>query len=441
MTTYPAAPGAMGRRLAALADIDVGRIRGVGPAKREALGRMGIDTVLDLVTHYPRRYLDRSAQARIGDLADGAEATVLARVRKVAARRTRQGRALVEVDVTDGSHYLRVVFFNQAWRAKQLGAGTPVLLFGKVARFQGRPQMTNPVVDLVGDRTGRIIPVYPQSEKESLTSWDFAGWIAEALDRAGPLLDPLPGAWRDRLDLAGRTWAFDRIHRPSSMPETEAARRRLAFDELLRLQLVLVIRKLALERTATGIRHQVEGELVRRFRDGLPFPLTGAQQRAIAEIDADLAGPRPMHRLLQGDVGSGKTVVAAAALVAGVAGGYQGALMAPTEVLAEQHRFAVGALLDRLTVPGRPGAGQGSLFAERPLRVELITARAGPAERGRLRAALASGDIDVCVGTHALLTESVGFACLGVVVIDEQHRFGVEQRSALREKGDAAVPD
>ncbi len=427
----------MKRRLASLANIGVGRLNGVGPTKTAALANLGIDTVADLLTHYPRRYLDRTAQARISDLGDGQEATVLATVKKVASRRSRQGRVMVEADVFDGSHYLHVVFFNQGWRAKQLAVGTSVLLFGRVTRYRGRPQMTNPVVDLVGDRTGRLIPVYPQSDKEGLTSWELGGWIEEALARAGELVDPLPAQWRDRLDLVGRSWAMTQIHQPDSMGAAQAARRRLAFDELLRLQVILVMRKRAVERDATGIRHQVDGELVERFRAGLPFRLTSAQQRAIAEINGDLAGPQPMHRLLQGDVGSGKTVVAVAALLAGVAGGHQGALMAPTEVLAEQHHVGLRALLGGLSVPA-----EGSLLAERPVRVELLTARTTAAERTRRHAALADGGIDICVGTHALLTESVAFADLGVVVIDEQHRFGVEQRSALRDKGErAVVPD
>ncbi len=169
--------------------------------------------------------------------------------------------------------------------------------------------------------------------------------MAEALRRARTFVDPLPQRWRRRLDLPARDWALHQIHAPESMADSQIARRRLAFDELLRLQMILVMRKRAVERDAVGIRHQVDGELVRRFRKGLPFSLTAAQERAIAEIDADMAGPHPMHRLLQGDVGSGKTVVAVAALLTAVQGGHQGALMAPTEVLAEQHHAGVSALL------------------------------------------------------------------------------------------------
>ncbi len=425
------------KSLPELADIGVERLKGVGPKHQDALAEMGIRTVLDLVTFYPRRYIDRTNQAAIADLVEGDQAMVLATVRKVTSRRTRQGRALVEIDLFDGSSYLRITFFNQAWRARQLHEGMQVIVFGKVERYRGRQQMTNPVVDLVGDRTGRIVPVYPQSEKAGLMTWQIADWEAEALRRVQTLSDPLPRRWRDELDLAGRDWAVHQIHEPESMAAAQKARQRLAFDELLRLQLVLVMRKRAVERDAVGIRHVVDGELVERFRKGLPFPLTGAQERAIAEIGADMAGPHPMHRLLQGDVGAGKTVVAVAALLVAVQGGHQGALMAPTEVLAEQHHAGVSRLLSDLTVPS-----DQTLFADRPLEVALLTNRTTAAERSRLQARLADGSVDILIGTHALLTESVSFRSLGCVVIDEQHRFGVEQRAALREKGPGqVVPD
>ncbi|HET9075527.1 MAG TPA: ATP-dependent DNA helicase RecG [Acidimicrobiales bacterium] len=425
------------KSLPELAEIDVDRLKGVGPKHRDALAEMGIHTVLDLVTFYPRRYIDRTNQVSIADLVDGEQAMVLATVRKVAARRTRQGRSLVEVDLFDGSSYLRVTFFNQAWRARQLHDGMQIIVFGKVERFRGRRQMTNPVVDLVGDRTGRIVPVYPQSEKAGLMTWQIAEWVAEALRRVRSLSDPLPPARRDELDLAGRDWAVHHIHEPESMGAAQKARQRLAFDELLRLQLVLVMRKRAVERDAVGLRHVIDGDLLERFRRSLPFPLTGAQRRAVAEIGDDMAGPHPMHRLLQGDVGSGKTVVAVAALLIAVQGGHQGALMAPTEVLAEQHHAGVSRLLAGLEVPS-----DQTLFADRPLEVALLTNRTTAAERNRLQARLAEGTVDILIGTHALLTESVAFRSLGCVVIDEQHRFGVEQRAALRDKGPGqVVPD
>ncbi|MDQ3757477.1 MAG: ATP-dependent DNA helicase RecG, partial [Actinomycetota bacterium] len=422
----------MPRSLGKLATTPVTELRGVGAKRADSLAELGIDSVLDLLTHYPRGYVDRTAQVPIGSLAVGEKAMVVGEVKRSSARRAKYGRAIAEIEVHDGTGFLRCTFFNQAWRAKQLPVGTTAVFFGKVDLYKGRRQMANPVVDLIGDRTGRIVPVYPQSEKADLKTWEIAAWVEEALERAGEFVDPLPTAWRDRLDLVDRTWAFRQIHVPESMAAKHAARKRLAFDELFRLQVMLVLRKRAVERESKGIRHVVDGELVRRFHQHLSFPLTGAQQRAIAEIEADLAGPHPMHRLLQGDVGSGKTVVAVSALLTAVQGGHQGALMVPTEVLAEQHHVGVRALLADLAVPD----AEGSLFGERPLRVELLTNRTTAAERTKLHAALAAGEVDILIGTHALLFEGVEFSRLGLVVIDEQHRFGVEQRAALRGKGD-----
>jgi ATP-dependent DNA helicase RecG len=420
-----------------LAGIGVERLRGVGDKHRASLAEVGITTVLDLLTLFPRRYLDRTNQADITDLVEGESAMVLATVRKVSSRRTRQGRSIVEVDLFDGSSYLHLSFFNQPWRAKQLVQGTEAVVFGKVERFRGRRQMTNPVVDLIGDRTGRIIPVYPQSDKAGLVTWQIASWVSEALRRAGELDDPLPEGWRQRLGLPERNWSFRQIHEPESMGAAQAARRRLAFDELLRLQMILVMRKRAVENESQGVRHRSDGELVARFVGELPFALTAAQQSAIDEIGDDMEGPHPMHRLLQGDVGSGKTVVALAAMLIAVQGGYQAALMAPTEVLAEQHHAGISALLAGVNVPS-----EGTLLADRPLDVGLLTNRTGAAERNRLKNRLADGTLDILVGTHALLTEGIAFRSLGCVIIDEQHRFGVEQRAALREKGPGqVVPD
>ncbi|HVE47687.1 MAG TPA: ATP-dependent DNA helicase RecG [Acidimicrobiales bacterium] len=419
------------RRLSTLAKIPVKELKGVGQKKVEGLAQMQIDTVLDLLMHYPRRYIDRTQQAEIGKLRIGDEAMILATVKRVVARRTRNRRSLVEVDVFDGSGYLHCTFFNQPWRARQLAAGREAVFFGKLEMYRGRRQMTSPVVDLIGDRTGKIVPIYPQSEKSGLSTWDLAQLVEEALQRAGEMAEPLPRPWRDELGVTGRTWAFTHIHNPESMGAAETARKRLALDELLRLQLALVMRKRALERASKGIRHTTDGELVRRFHAAVPFALTHAQRRACEEIAADLAGPYPMHRLLQGDVGSGKTVVAVTALLMAVQGGYQGAFMAPTEVLAEQHFLGVRQLLADLTVPD-----EATLTGDRPVRVELLTHRTTAKERERLAAGLRAGDVEMLIGTHALLTEGVEFARLGVVVIDEQHRFGVEQRAVLRAKGD-----
>ncbi|MDQ1439076.1 MAG: ATP-dependent helicase RecG [Acidimicrobiaceae bacterium] len=419
----------MARRLSQLADLPVSVLNGVGAKSAADLAAIDVLTVLDLLTHYPRRHVDRSREARIADLREGDDGLVLAEIKRVATRRARNHKILVEVDVSDESGFLRCTFFNQSWRAKQLSEGANAAFFGKVTTFRGKRQMANPLVDLIGNKTGKIVPIYPQSA--DLSTWEIGRWVEEALQRAGDFADPLPQPVRDELDVVDRTWAFRQIHQPDSMGAVGAARKRLAFDELFRLQVALVMRKRAVEREAKGIQHNVDGELAQRFRQRLPFPLTGAQRRAIDQIESDLAGVHPMHRLLQGDVGAGKTVVAVSALLVSVQGGHQGALMAPTEVLAEQHFLGVRSLLADLTVPDETG----SLFEERPVRVDLLTNRTTAKERTRLLAGLDDGSVDILIGTHALLTEGVAFKDLGVVVIDEQHRFGVEQRAALRGKG------
>jgi ATP-dependent DNA helicase RecG len=423
-----------------LRDLDghpVSELKGVGPKKVDALHALGVETVLDLLSNYPRRWVDRTNEARVADLRVGDEALVLVSVRSVSSRRTRNRRTLVEATVGDGTGRIHVTFFNQPWRERQLTPDLNVALFGKVEEFRGGLQMTNPIVDLIGDRTGRIVPIYRQSEKAQLNTWEIASWVEAALRRCETrgIDDPVPPELVRRLELVDRHRALHDIHLPESMTDKNRARRRLAFDELLRVQLVLVRRKREIEASSTGFVHEVRGELVRRFHDVLPYALTAAQRRVIGEIDADLASPQPMHRLLQGDVGAGKTVVALTALLTAVQSGTQGALMAPTEVLAEQHFAGIRELVAGLLVPAE------NLFSERQLRVELLTNRVTGANRKRLLGDLARGEIDILIGTHALIQQGVDFHRLGVVVVDEQHRFGVEQRAALRAKAGAAVPD
>ena len=422
-------------------------MHGVSERRTAMLAELGIETVLDLLTTYPRRYIDRTRQADVSDLRVGDEAAVLATVQSAHGRRARTGRAVVDVVVRDSTGRLKIVFFNQPWRTKQLEPGAEAIFFGKVTEYRGGRQMANPVVDVVagvtpGRRTLRILPVYPASAKVGLTSWEIGSFVEEALDRAGEFADPLPEEWRASLDLWSRSEAFGAIHLPESMAVVEPARRRLVFDELFRLQLALVLRRRAFEVNARALRHHVSPRevtggvpdtLVARFLGGLPYELTTAQRRALAVIVADMAGPFPMHRLLQGDVGSGKTVVALAALLAAVQSGHQGALMVPTEVLAEQHISAVRALLGDLE-------GPGGMFGA-SVRVELLTSKVKGKARQAVLDGLASGDIGIVVGTHALLTEEVSFHSLGCAVIDEQHRFGVEQRATLRGKSADGDPD
>ncbi|MBS1839203.1 MAG: ATP-dependent DNA helicase RecG [Actinobacteria bacterium] len=435
-------------------------LSGVGPRKVEALRSIGIASLGDLLTYYPRRYVDRTRERRIADLAEGEDALVLGRVASTSSRRVRGGRTIVVAEIRDGSGSLRCTFFNQPWREKQLSraaigaddAGVEVAMFGRIEVFRGHRQMTNPVVDVIGDprggRTGRIVPIYPQSDKARLSTWELGSWSAQVLRRSRDrgIDDPVPAAVLERHGLIGRAAAFEGIHAPSTMAEAVAARHRLVFDELFRLQVALVRRKREIEAASLGIVHVVDDDDVRaiapglltRYLDGLPYDLTDAQARAIGEIRDDLAVSVPMHRLLQGDVGSGKTVVAMAALLTAVQGGHQGALMAPTEVLAEQHAVGVRRQLDGVTVLDR---GQ-TLLDERPLGIELLTNRTPAAARRRILAGLADGSVDIVIGTHALIQDRVEFRSLGVVVIDEQHRFGVEQRAALRDaNSDGTVPD
>lgn len=426
--------------------MEVSRLHGVGPKKLQGLHSLGIHSLFDLLTHYPRRYLDRTREARISDLAIDEEVLVLGRIGSVASRRTRNGKVMVTAEVRDATGALRCTFFNQPWREQQLSGpnAEQVAVFGKVESFGGRRQMTNPVVDLLGTRTGKIVSIYPLSEKSGLSTWDVSDWVGQVLRRcaARGIADPVPNDILDRLELVDRGAALAGIHAPDSMPHMVLARQRLVFDELLRLQLSLVQRKRDLERDSVGIRQQVgDGGvapgLVSTFLHELPYELTQAQQRAMGEIAEDLAGPIPMHRLLQGDVGAGKTLVAVDAMLTAVQGGHQAALMAPTEVLAEQHAVSVRALVGSMTI-----TEPGSLLGQRPLGVALLTNRTRAAERRRVLAALADGTVDLIIGTHALIQDSVQFHSLGVVVVDEQHRFGVEQRSALRAaNADGTVPD
>jgi ATP-dependent DNA helicase RecG len=423
-----------GLTLRELAAHRVEELRSVSDAIAARLGQMGLETVLDLLEHYPRRYHDRRHTEDIANLVVGDEATVYAEVKKVSGRRTRQRRAIVEAEVFDGTSYLRLTFFNQPWREKQLAVGTEAAFFGRVEQYRGRRQMINPVVDVLGregEETGALVPVYPSSGKADVHTWQLRRFVKNALDRTQErgFAEPLDDSTRAEHQLVARTQAYWGIHRPDTAEEAARARRRLTFDEFLRMQVGLVARKRAIERASAGIAHQVAGPLLDRFLTSLPFDLTPEQRSVLEQIARDMAAASPMHRLLQGEVGSGKTVVALAALLMAVQGGYQGAFMAPTEVLAEQHALTLRTLLRGLML-----AEPGSLLGERPVGVALLTGRTAASERRRIDAGLTRGTVDIVVGTHALLSEGVQLPRLGLIVIDEQHRFGVEQRDLLRGK-------
>jgi ATP-dependent DNA helicase RecG len=444
--------------LARLATIDVGEVQGLKGARARKLAEAGIATVADLLLHAPRRYIDRSRIEPIALLPIGEEITVIGTVRSVSSRRARRNMTIVEAKVTDGTDVLDVVWFNQAFRARQLTEGVEVALSGVVETFRGRRQMKAPDVDVLSGSsesltTGRVVPVHPNVKNVGI-GWIRRG-IHNALERSRPVPDPVPADVIERLDLVTRDRALADLHFPQSVDLAAPARRRLVFDELFRLSLALASRKAERERSAEGIGHRPTGELVEAFRSGLPFGLTEDQQRVVSEIVADLVDPLPMNRLLQGEVGSGKTVVAVLTLLAGIEGGYQGAVMAPTEVLATQHFLGIRDLVAEAGMaPDLEGEGaalgMGSLFHERGgpvVRMALLTGSQHLAnwrseiKRSELLEEIAVGNVDIVVGTHALIQEGVSFRRLGIAVVDEQHRFGAMQRQDLKAKGTGPEPD
>ncbi len=417
---------------AELASKSVGALPGVGFSGQRRLESMGLRTIKDLLQHYPRRYIDRSAVLPIRNLVVGEEATVVGTVTKVVSKKPRPKLSILTVTVTDGKGWVDCVWFNQDFRAADFRVGDEVAFSGKVERFGRRLQIANPSYDTLSSKgisesleVGRIVPVYPASARARVSSGYIRRLVWAALRAVPAMKDPLPRQMREDLHLLDRRTALQGIHFPESFEQQTQARRRLVAEEVFTLQVALRLLRNAAERDATGIEHPEDPELLRRFLKGLPYELTRGQRKALEEIAADMASGRPMHRLLQGEVGSGKTVVAAAAVCIAVAGGHQAALMAPTEVLAGQHYFGLKPYLE-----------------PEGLRMALLTSSAGPGSRQETLEAIRSGRVDVVVGTHALFQEGVEFASLGLVIVDEQHRFGVHQRLRLREKAKEGVsPD
>ncbi|MDH5292618.1 MAG: ATP-dependent DNA helicase RecG, partial [Acidimicrobiia bacterium] len=439
--------------LTKLASIPVESVKGLSGRRGAALRKAGIETVSDLLHHVPRRYIDRSRVEPIGSLGVGEEITVIVRVASISTRRPRRGLTITEARVSDGTGSLKVVWFNQAFRERQLTVGAEVALSGKIERFRGSPQMSSPDVDVLSSdsealTTGRIVPIHGAVGDAGVGHMRRA--VHNALTRSRPIPDPVPPEIVKRNGLIDRDTAFGEIHFPEDPAQTGPARQRLVFDELFRLEIALAVNKRRREAEERGISHTFAGPLTDRFVAGLPYSLTGAQARVLDEISADLALDRPMHRLLQGEVGSGKTVVAVLTLLAGIQGGHQGAAMAPTEVLAGQHFLGISDLLAQAGLGPPPGSpmGMDSLFDDpHHVRVALLTGSqvatnfTAGAKRGEVLGWIASGDIDLVVGTHALIQEGVHFRQLAVAVVDEQHRFGALQRVALKEKATDVDPD
>jgi ATP-dependent DNA helicase RecG len=431
-----------------------------GPPASEVLAdAFEIRTVGDLLHHYPRRYIDRSRVEPIRDVKIGAEVTVIGLVRKVRKRQTRRRQTMVTVSVGDGTGYLDLTFFNQPWAANIYREGVEVAVSGTATLYKGRLQLAQQEVEVLrgGDadlvHTGRITPVHPATE--GITARTIRELVHRAIDRLGPIADPLPEEIVKAEGLGSYDRALRDIHFPADDAALDAARERLKFDELFTLELGVAFRKRRLDTDSAGIAHVPDGPLTDRLLEAIPFEPTAAQRRAMHEIGEAMSRPMPMNVLLQGDVGSGKTLVALHAALIAIGSGHQAAIMAPTEVLAGQHFRSVRALLEgmgavpflelassaRAASEAQPSlldaleVDDASSAAEPTLTYALLTGAVTGKDRGRIVDAIAEGSLDLIVGTHALVQGSVSFADLSLAVVDEQHRFGLHQRTALRRKG------
>ncbi len=451
-------------------DAPLERIAGVQRRLVDSFRRLGVNTIRDLLYHFPRRYDDVSNRHMIGELQVGAEETVIGEVTDV--RTIGTGPKLrVRVEISDETGSIEAIFFNQRWIAQQIRVGQTIALSGKVTTFGGKRQFSSPRWERYTHdpdallHTGRLVPIYPLTQ--GLHENQARRFIKQVVDEMTPrVVDHLPPARRAQARLLPLGEALAQIHFPSDKKKLDEARRRLGFDEFLFIQIGVLQRK-RLWQQEMCFAFTIDEEVHAALLHLLPFQLTIAQQRAISEIFADLRRPSPMARLLQGDVGSGKTVVAAAALLQAITNGFQGALMAPTEILAEQHAKNLKHLLGKVRVPRKAtpttspsyqqadwrallDAKERAKLAETVailgmtpeedmdgygVRVALLTGSMGTRERRQVLEGIARGEIDLVIGTHALITETVQFANLGLVVVDEQHRFGVEQRLRLKNKG------
>jgi ATP-dependent DNA helicase RecG len=439
-----------GRSLAFLAGVDVGEVKDIGPKTAARLAKADIRSVADLLMHVPRRYLDRSQIFDLSAVPLDEEVTVGGVVEKVNRRRISRGRTMITARIRDDSRLLTVMWFNPYIKIHE---GDEVVLSGKVELFRGGLQMKSPDFERLGDEsltTGRIVPVHPSVG--GLSPFKLRKAIENALIRSRPITEVLPDEIRARYDLIDRDSAVAAIHFPTDSGDADRARRRLVFDEFFRLQVRMAMRKRQYKRQAQGISQARYGPIRKAFEDWLPFEFTPAQRHALKQILGDMKDEFPMHRLLQGEVGSGKTIVALSALLAAVEGQRQGAIMAPTEVLAEQHYRSTSSLIANagLSPSGGPGeSGTGNLFEGKgpKITVALLTANnarvnsSSSATRSQILESIADGTVNIAIGTHSLIQEGLEFDQLGMAVVDEQHRFGVHQRVKLRKKSKAYVPD
>ena len=414
-------------------------IRGISSSLATKFNKLGVNTVRDLLYFFPHRHLDYSQRKSISQLTEGEEQTIVANIWQAQEIRL-GGRRSTEAIVGDETGNVRIVWFNNPYLAKKLPTNTQIVISGRVSLFNGRHVFESPEWELVEDRelihTGRLVPLYPLTQ--GLHPRQVRKLMKEVIDQwAWQMEDFLPDEIRNHCDLLELPRAISQAHYPEDEAVKAQARVRLAFDELFLLQIGVLSRKRNWQESQPGNQFSAQTPMLETFLHSLPFELTSAQQKVLSELLADLGKPTPMCRLLQGEVGSGKTVVATAALLVAAANDYQGAFMAPTEILAEQHFATICELLSRA---GHQEDGEGYLrsysgLLSHPLTVALLIGDINQVGKQELQQRILDGDIDIVIGTHALIQKEVGFRRLGVAVVDEQHRFGVTQRSALRQKG------
>jgi ATP-dependent DNA helicase RecG len=418
-------------------------IRGISTGADKKFARLNVRTVQDLLYFFPRRYVDYSRRTPISELIDGEEQTTIGTIwqARVVTLGNRRG---TEAIVGDETGNIRAVWFNQPYLAKTLRTNARIVISGTVSVFKGHKVFESPEWELLGDKelihTGRLVPVYPLTQ--GLYPRQVRKWIKETIDGyAWQLSDFLPPEIKTRCQLLDLPTAISQIHYPDDQTMAEKARGRLSFDELFLLQLGVLAKKRDWQEGQPGNAFNIDREVISRFLQCLPFTLTRAQERVLQEILTDLKQAKAMSRLLQGEVGSGKTIIATLALLTAAANGYQGALMAPTEVLAEQHYTNICNYLSQISSQeSSSGPGDGTTrryrgFLPRPLTIALLIGSLSNTEKESLHGKIKQGKVNIVIGTHALIQKEVEFKKLGLAVIDEQHRFGVLQRSALRQKG------
>jgi ATP-dependent DNA helicase RecG len=398
-------------------------IKGVGPIKATLLAKLGIFTIGNLLEHYPRRYEDRSQRKMINNLIDGQVETFRAKVMSCRESKPRRGLCITKLTARDETGEVQLVWFNQPHKKKLYKPGIDVLVTGKIKAIY-QIEVQNPEIEIItnvdNEETGCIMPIYVANE--NINQRFLRTIIRQVLNDFQDIYEILPPQIITQFSLMDRDLAYENIHFPQNMTMLEQARRRLVFEELYLLQCGLLFLKKQYRSNSMGIKHGPDGKISIQAKEQLPFTLTDDQQKVLSEVKMDMEDVKPMQRLLQGDVGSGKTVIAALALVKTVENGYQGAMMAPTEILAEQHYNTLSRLFEPLGIT-----------------VKTLTGKLSRRNREQVLREISSGAVDVVIGTHALIQDNVDFKYLGLVITDEQHRFGVRQRAKLQEKGN--MPD